>query len=247
MSNSRNVTTTLGPKLRQISPTQDRWRRNGQDHSNNSGNGTTNLQSNFIQQERLNVLVADHHPVVLAGVAALLAGRTNIKIVGQARDGREAVEKFLAIHPDVGLFEVRMPLMDGIEAMSAILAQMPSARLVMFTNCQSEEDVYRAVRAGAQGYVLKHAPAEELVESICAVAAGRQWIPPVAAAKLERRIADRDLTSREKEILLSITSGKSNKEAVVMQVACTQAPRSGQSRREPTRKSHGIQGRITIL
>jgi two-component system NarL family response regulator len=82
----------------------------------------------------------------------------------------------------------------------------------MFTTCQSTEDVYRAVRAGAQGYVFKNAPVEELIQSICAVAAGRQWIPSVVGAQLARRIVDRELTTREREVLIGITSGKSNKE-----------------------------------
>ena len=102
--------------------------------------------------------------------------------------------------------------MDGIEAVDAIRAQLPGARLLMFTTCQSEEDVYRAVRAGAQGYVFKNAPTEELVQSIRAVGSGQQWIPLMAAAHLARRIADRELTMREQEVLVAITSGKSNKE-----------------------------------
>jgi two-component system NarL family response regulator len=110
------------------------------------------------------------------------------------------------------MFEVRMPLLGGIEAVTAILRQVPHARLVMFTTCQSTEDVYRAVRAGAQGYVFKNAPVEEVIESICAVAAGQQWIPSVVGAQLARRIVDRELTTREREVLIGITSGKSNKE-----------------------------------
>jgi two-component system NarL family response regulator len=149
---------------------------------------------------------------VLAGVSALLARWADIKIVDHAHDGREAVDKFLSIRPDVGLFEVRLPIIDGVEAVSAILGKMPEARLVMFTSCQTEEDVYRAVRAGAQGYVFKNAPGEELAQSINAVAAGQQWIPLVAAAHLARRVVYRELTPREQQVLLGITSGKSNKE-----------------------------------
>src|SRR5689334_3084980 len=106
-------------------------------------NSETGPQLNSASREPLKVLVADHQPVVLAGVSALLSRWADIKIVDHARDGREAVEKFLSIRPDVGLFEVRLPVMDGVEAVSAILEKMPSARLVMFTSCHSEEDVYR--------------------------------------------------------------------------------------------------------
>jgi two-component system NarL family response regulator len=142
----------------------------------------------------------------------MLSGRNDMSIVEQACNGRDAVEKFLELRPDVGLFELRMPVMDGIEAVAEIRAQLPGARVLMFTTCRSEEDVYRAVRAGAQGYVFKDAPMEELVQSICAVGNGQQWIPLIAAAQLARRIADRQLTVREQEVLVAITSGKSNKE-----------------------------------
>jgi DNA-binding NarL/FixJ family response regulator len=188
----------------------------------NGGNGslspqsertrTSNTQSLLGPPEKLKLLVADNHPVVLAGVASMLSGRNDMSIVEQARNGQEAVEKFLALRPDVGVFEVRMPVMNGIEAVDAIRARLPGARLLMFTTCQSEEDVYRAVRAGAQGYVFKNALTEELVQSIRAVGSGQQWIPLIAAAQLAKRIADRQLTVREQEVMVAITSGKSNKE-----------------------------------
>jgi DNA-binding NarL/FixJ family response regulator len=214
MNNGRSIANIRGTGVPELLHALDRKRGNGDLHKNakNGGNAATHPQAEIVPREMLNLIVADHHPVVLAGVAALLAGQSNIRIVGQARDGREAVEKFLALRPDIGLFEVRMPEMDGIAAVSAIREQLPAARLLMFTNCQSEEDVYRAVRAGAQGYVFKHAPVEELVQSIWSVASGQQWIPSLAAAQLARRIAVRELTSREKEVLLAITAGKSNKE-----------------------------------
>ena len=135
-----------------------------------------------------------------------------MRIADQARNGQEALDKFLASRPDIGLFELHMPVMDGIEAIIAIRAKVPMARLLIFTRCQREEEIYRAIRAGAQGYLFKNASVEELVESIRAVAAGGKWIPPLVAAKLARRVADRELTVREKDVLRAITGGKSNKE-----------------------------------
>ncbi len=158
------------------------------------------------------VLVADDQPVMLAGISALLGTESDMQVVGNAGNGREAVEKFLQRRPDVGLFELRMPVMDGIDAVAAILEKVPLARIVIFTAYQSEEDVYRAIRAGAQGYIFKNSPVQELMESIRAVAAGRKWIPPLVAAKLARRITDRELTLRETEVMRAISSGKSNKE-----------------------------------
>jgi two-component system NarL family response regulator len=163
----------------------------------------------------LDVLVADPHPVVLAGAAALL-NRNNIRVVYEARDGREAVEKFLTIRPDVGLFEVRMPILDGIDAVDSIVRQISDARLIMFTACHGTEDVFRAVRAGAQGYVFKTAQAEELIYSIRAVARGQRWIPSAAGAQLARRIIDRELTVRERQVLSRVVDGKSNKEIGVI-------------------------------
>src|SRR5581483_9038166 len=194
MHNSFNLVTRREANLSQGSYAQDRRLANIAE--GDADNGETSLQLNAAHKP-LKVLVADHQPVVLAGVSALLARWGDMKIVDHARNGREAVEKFLSIRPDVGLFEVRLPVMDGVEAVSAILEKMPSARLVMFTTCHSEEDVYRAVRAGAQGYVFKNAPGEELAQSITAVASGEQWIPLVAAAQLARRIVYRELTPRE--------------------------------------------------
>jgi DNA-binding NarL/FixJ family response regulator len=160
----------------------------------------------------VSVLAADDHPVVFAGLSALLSTDSDIKLIDQARDGREAVEMFLEHQPDVGLFDLRLDVIDGIEAATQILAKLPGARIVIFTDCRGEEDVYRAVRAGIQGYIFKNASAEELAGSIRAVAAGQQWISPYAAAKLARRLADREVTTREREVLERIYRGKSNKE-----------------------------------
>ncbi len=176
------------------------------------GAGIAGLSAEPLPRKTLDVLVADPQPVVLAGVTALLASHERVRIVGEARNGREAVDRFCATRPDVGIFEVQMPLLSGIEAVTAILREVPHARLVMFTTCQSTEDVYRAVRAGARGYVFKNAPVEELIQSICAVSAGQQWIPSAVGAQLARRIVERELTRREREVLVGITDGKSNKE-----------------------------------
>jgi DNA-binding NarL/FixJ family response regulator len=103
-------------------------------------------------------------------------------------------------------------LMDGVEAVIAICKRVPSARVVIFTICQGEEDIYRAMRAGAFGYLLKDAPLSELVECIRSVVQGRRWVPPAVAARLGKRVGDRALTPRELEVIRVLTSGKSNKE-----------------------------------
>ena len=158
------------------------------------------------------LLVADDHPVVLEGLVALINRQSDMQVVAQARNGREAVEIFLAQRPDVALLDLRMPVMDGVEAIRAICEKDPTARLIVVTIYQSEEDIYRALRAGAQGILLKDAPAEEIVECIHAVAQGKTWIPPEVGAKLAKRVTVRELTPREKEVMHAVAKGKSNKE-----------------------------------
>ena len=158
------------------------------------------------------VLIADDHPVVREGLATLINRRSDMRVVAEAADGREAVEKFLAHSPDIALLELRLPIMDGVEVVMSICEKMPAARLVIFTTCKGEEDIYRAVKAGAFGYLLKDTPLNEVVDCIRAVARGTRWIPPGVAAMLGKRVADRALTARELEVIRALTSGKSNKE-----------------------------------
>jgi DNA-binding NarL/FixJ family response regulator len=158
------------------------------------------------------VLIADDHPLVREGLAALINRRSDMHVVAEACNGREAVEKFLARRPDIALLDLRMPLMDGVEAVRSICEKVPRARLVILTSYQSEEDMYRALRAGAKGYVFKDVPTEELVECIHAVTAGKSWIPPLVGATLAKRVTDRQLTTRELEVIRAVARGKSNKE-----------------------------------
>jgi two-component system NarL family response regulator len=158
------------------------------------------------------VLIADDHPVVREGLATLINSRSDMRVVAEAANGREAVEKFLAHSPDIALLELRLPIVDGVEVVMSICEKMPAAHLVIFTTCKGEEDIYRAVKAGAFGYLLKETPLNEVVECIRAVARGTRWIPPGVAAMLGKRVAARALTARELEVIRALTSGKSNKE-----------------------------------
>ena len=158
------------------------------------------------------LLVADDHPVVRAGLVAIIERQSDMRVVAQASNGREAAEQFLARRPDVGLLDLRMPIMSGVDAVIAICDKEPAAHLIILTTYQGQEDIYRALRAGAQGYLLKDAAAEELVESIYSVSVGKTWIPPAVGAKLAMRVTDRELTGREMEVLQILAAGKSNKE-----------------------------------
>lgn len=158
------------------------------------------------------VLIADDQPIVREGLAALINRRSDMQIVAEASNGREAVEKYVSQSPDIALLELRLPLMNGLEAVMSICAKLPAARLVIFTTCQGEEDIYRALRSGAYGYLFKNSSLVELVECIRTVAQGRRWIPPAVAARLGKRVGDRGLTAREMQVIHAVTSGKSNKE-----------------------------------
>lgn len=158
------------------------------------------------------LLVADDHPVVREGLIALISRQVDMRVIAEAGNGREAVERFLAQRPDVCLLDLRMPEMDGIEAAIAIREQVPTARVIILTSYQSEEEIYRALRAGVQGYVLKDAPVTQLTDCIRTVGAGGKWIPPGVGAKLAKRVATRPLTTREAAVLRTMAAGKSNKE-----------------------------------
>jgi DNA-binding NarL/FixJ family response regulator len=160
----------------------------------------------------IRVLIADDHPVVREGLVTLINRRSDMRVVAQAANGREAVEKFIAHAPDIALLELRLPLMDGVETVMSICKKMPAARLVIFTTCQGEEDIYRAVKAGVYGYLLKDTPLNEVVECILAVVQGKRWIPAAVAAMLGKRIADKGLTARELEVIRVLSTGKCNKE-----------------------------------
>jgi two-component system NarL family response regulator len=158
------------------------------------------------------VLVADDHPIVREGMVAFIDRQTDMRVVAEASNGHEAVERFMATLPDIGILDLRMPMVDGIEAILTIRRKVPGAHLVVLTSYETEEDIYRALRAGAQGYLFKCCPKEELLECIRAVSSGRSWIPPEVGAKLAKRVVTPDLTRREIDILGALSIGKSNKE-----------------------------------
>jgi two-component system NarL family response regulator len=166
--------------------------------------------------EPYTVLIADHHPIVREGLATLINRMPDMRVVAETANGVEAVEQFVLQRPDIALLEMMLPLLDGLQTVISICEKVPSARLVIFTTCQGEEDIYGALRAGAYGYLLKDAPLNELTDCIRAVVQGDRWIPPMVAAKMVRRVADRALTARELDVVRALTSGKTNKEIGVL-------------------------------
>jgi two-component system NarL family response regulator len=172
----------------------------------------TRLQAVPHENIPLRILIADDHPVVREGLAALINLRNDMTIISQVSNGRDAFEQFVANRPDVAIIDLRMPILSGIETVAAICEADPTAHLVILTIFHNEEDIYQALQAGAQGYLSKTAPIEELVECIHSVFAGRTWVPPGVGAQLAKRVATRELTRREGEVLRAMAGGKSNKE-----------------------------------
>jgi two-component system, NarL family, response regulator len=160
----------------------------------------------------LRILIADDHPVVREGLAAIFNHRDDMTVVAQASNGREAVEQYFKHLPDVALLDLRMPEMSGVEAIVEIRKRHPAARLVVLTTFDRDEDIFRALQAGAKAYFLKDAPREDLVACVRSVHCGKTVIPPAIAAKLAEHMSTDTLTSRELEVLRVMAEGKSNKE-----------------------------------
>jgi len=162
--------------------------------------------------ETIRVLVADDHFVVRMGLIAMVKTEPGMEVVAEAADGCQAVERFAECQPDLVLMDLRMPVKDGIEATIAIRRLCPTARVLMLTTFDGDEDIHKALQAGAQGYVLKNSTGETLIPALRAVAAGQRWIPKDVAARLAFRKMYEELTAREGEVLNQLAKGLANKE-----------------------------------
>jgi DNA-binding NarL/FixJ family response regulator len=165
-----------------------------------------------VTKETIRVLVVEDHNVVRQGLVALLNLVDGIQVVSEAADGAEAVEQHRKHHPDVTLVDLRLPKLSGVEVIQQVRAKTPQARFVVLTTYDGDEDIYRALKAGAKAYLLKGMTTEELITTIREVHAGRSHIPAAIAERLAERMGTEDLTPREAEVLEQIVAGKSNKE-----------------------------------
>ena len=159
----------------------------------------------------IRILTVDDHPVLREGIAAVLAGETDMVVVAEASNGREALEQFRTHHPDVTLMDLQMPLMNGIEAILAIRKDFPNARIIVLTTYSGDAQAVRAFQAGASGYLLKNMLRKDLVETIRSVYGGRKRIPPEVAVQMAEHHADDALTEREIEVLQHVAAGNANK------------------------------------
>jgi DNA-binding NarL/FixJ family response regulator len=162
--------------------------------------------------ERIRVMLVEDHQVVRQGLVALLSAAEDIEVVGSVGDGLEAVERFGTVLPDVTLMDLQMPKLGGVETIRRIRERFTDARFIVLTTFDGDEDIYRALQAGARAYLLKGMQLDDLLATIRAVHAGRLHVPAEVAEKLAQRVSGQDLTARELGVLERIVAGRANKE-----------------------------------
>jgi DNA-binding NarL/FixJ family response regulator len=159
----------------------------------------------------IRILSVDDHPLLREGIAALIVNQNDMKLIAQASNGHEAIEQFRLHRPDVTLMDLQMPDMNGIDAIIAITSEFPGARFIVLTTYAGDVLAQRALKAGAQAYVLKGLVRKDLLDTIRGVHAGKKHISPEIAAQLADHVADDSLTAREIEVLRLIAAGDANK------------------------------------
>jgi DNA-binding NarL/FixJ family response regulator len=176
--------------------------------------------------DRIRVLAVDDHPLLREGIAALIANQSDMELVAEAASGQEAIEEFRSLRPDVTLMDVQMPEMSGIDAIIAIRSEFPAARIVVLTTYGGDALAERALKAGAQAYVLKGLVRKDLLETIRIVHAGSKRISPEVAAELASHTGEVGLSAREIEVLSLVAAGQSNK-IIAAQLFITEATAKG--------------------
>jgi DNA-binding NarL/FixJ family response regulator len=161
--------------------------------------------------KQIKILTVDDHPLLRQGIAAVIQGEKDMLIVGEAANGREAIEMFRSQRPDVTLMDLQMPDLNGIDAITIIRQEHPQARIIVLTTYEGDVLARRALKAGVAGYILKDMIRTELLEAIRLVHAGRRYIPQRIAAELAEHYAEDDLSEREIEVLREVARGTSNK------------------------------------
>jgi len=161
---------------------------------------------------RIRILCVDDHPVFRQGVAGLVSIQPDMEMVGEAANGREAIEQFRKHRPDITLLDIQMSDLGGLGALEAIRGEFPDARVIMLTTYAGDEDIHRAIDAGASTYLLKDTLADDLPRIVRDVHTGRRTLPPDVQAKLEERAAHPTLTTREIEVMELVAAGRRDKE-----------------------------------
>lgn len=167
-------------------------------------------------RDSIRILVADDHPLFRHGIAALLATQPDLHVVAEASNGKEAIELYRQHQPDVALMDMQMPELNGLDAMIAIRAEFPDARIIILTTYTGDVQVLRAMKVGARAYLLKSLLDKELLETIRAVVAGKKALSPEASYELAEHAGDEALTPGEVEVLRLIAAGNANKQIAAL-------------------------------
>jgi DNA-binding NarL/FixJ family response regulator len=178
---------------------------------------------------KITILAVDDHPVLRQGIAALIAAQSDMTLVAEASNGREAIQQFRAHQPDVTLMDLQMPEMNGLDAMMSIRGEFPDARIIVLTTYTGDVQAMRALKAGARGYLLKNSLHRQLLDTIRAVHAGRKALSAEISFDLAEHSAEDELSPAEVRVLLLIAEGKSNKE-IAVELAVTEDSVKGQVR-----------------
>jgi DNA-binding NarL/FixJ family response regulator len=160
---------------------------------------------------QIRILSVDDHPLFREGIDAVLNSQPDMSLVGVACKGTEAIEAFRVLQPDVTLIDLRLPDLNGIEVLLTIRSEFPEARIIVLTTFERDTEIQRALKAGAQGYLLKSMPAKQMIETIRQVHAGKKSVPAQIAATLAEHFADEALSEREIEVLLHVAAGNRNR------------------------------------
>ncbi|HEX4065268.1 MAG TPA: response regulator transcription factor [Acidobacteriaceae bacterium] len=163
------------------------------------------------EPQLIRVMTVDDHPLMMAGISGEINAQPDMRVVAEASDGGEALQQFRRHRPDITLMDIRMPAVNGIEAIEAIRGEFPQARIIVLTTAAGDVQAVRAFKAGALGYLLKNLLRTELVETIRTVHGGRKRIPPEVAQQIAEHAADDSITSRELDVLRGVAKGSSNK------------------------------------
>jgi DNA-binding NarL/FixJ family response regulator len=161
---------------------------------------------------KIRVLVVDDHPIMRIGIAAIIQATPDMTTVAQAGSGEEAIELFEKHIPDITLMDLRLPGISGVDAIRTLMSRHPSAKFVVLTTYEGDEDIHQALEAGARSYIIKGMPHDALVSALRRVQAGGRFLPPPVSRALNSRVPDSDLSAREREVLDLIVRGRSNKE-----------------------------------
>jgi len=180
--------------------------------NSNSNQAESKRTGSSTKKARIQIVVADDHPIVREGVVANLKRERDLKVIGEANDGAEVLELIKQNRPDIALLDLRMPHMNGLEVLLALNELKLQTKVIVMTAFENEEDIQRSMKAGARAYLLKGCPQQILVDAIRRVFNGEVYLPPQIAQKLVDRMQKPQLSPRELEVLKAVAAGKSNKE-----------------------------------